>query len=231
MAGIDDPEGRAERRLRNDLGAQVEELGLRIHIERGSPGQAVLETANREECGLIVTGVARDETLGRMLLGDTVDFLVRKATVPVLVVRSRVHGPYSKVVAATDFSPASAEALQTALGFFPKSQTTLLHAYHIPFSGILMNDSIRAEFQELGEQAALEFLRSQGLSEDMARIVEHGAPEEVIADRIGLDPALVVVGSHGASAVAHMLLGSTARRILNRTDKDVLVVPYTRRDS
>jgi hypothetical protein len=32
-----------------------------------------------------VTGVARDETLGRVLLGTTIEKLVRNANVPVLV--------------------------------------------------------------------------------------------------------------------------------------------------
>jgi nucleotide-binding universal stress UspA family protein len=157
-----DPREQAERRLRNDLGPLMEKLQPSIHIEQGTPGQAILDIAGKQDCGLIVTGVARDETLGRMLLGDTVDFLARKASVPVLVVRKRPSGPYSRVVAATDFSSASAEAVKAARTLFPQSSLTLLHAYHIPFSGILMNDSIRAEFQDLGEQATGFFRKGGG---------------------------------------------------------------------
>jgi nucleotide-binding universal stress UspA family protein len=225
------PREQAERRLRDDLGPLMEKLQPRIHIEQGNPGQAILDIARKQDCGFIVTGVARDESLGRMLLGDTVDFLARKASVPVLVVRKRPSGPYTRIIAATDFSPASAEAVQAARTLFPQSGLTLLHAYHIPFSGILMNDNIRAEFRDLGEQATLEFLRSQGLPEDLPRIVEQGAPEEVAAKHADPEGSLMVIGSHGASALASVLLGSTARQILNRTGGDVLLVPFTRREA
>jgi nucleotide-binding universal stress UspA family protein len=225
------PRDQAERRLRNDLGPLMEKLQPHIHIERSNPGEAILDIADKQDCGLIVTGVARDESLGRMLLGDTVDFLARNASVPVLVVRKRPSGPYTRVIAATDFSPASAEAVKAAGRLFPDSGLTLLHAYHIPFSGILMNDSIRAEFQDLGEQATAEFLRSQGLPADMPHIVEQGAPEQVVARHADPEGSLIVVGSHGASGLASILLGNTARQILNRTDGDVLLVPFTRRES
>jgi nucleotide-binding universal stress UspA family protein len=230
-SGPGNPREQAERRLRKDLGPLMEKLHPHIHIERGTPGQAILDIEKKQDCGVIVTGVARDESLGRMLLGDTVDFLARKANVPVLVVRKRPSGPYTRVIAATDFSPASAEAVKAARGLFPGAGLTLLHAYHIPFSGILMNDGIRAEFQELGEQATSEFLRSQGLPEDMPHIVEQGAPDEVVARHADAQGSLIVVGSHGASGLAGILLGSTARQILNRTDGDVLLVPFTRRES
>jgi nucleotide-binding universal stress UspA family protein len=226
----DEPQASAERRIRDDLGPLMEKLQPTIHIERATPGEGILGIAEREECSLIVTGVARDESLGRRLLGDTVDLLARKSSVPVLVVRRRASGPYEHVFAASDFSPASAEAVKAALALFPRSRLSLLHAYSIPFSGILMNDKIRAEFQDLGEQATLEFLRSQGLAEDLPHIVEQGTPEQVVAHHVDPERSLVVIGSHGASALANMVMGSTARRILNRTEGDVMLVPFTGRE-
>jgi nucleotide-binding universal stress UspA family protein len=226
----DDPRASAEQRIRADLGPLAETLQPAIHIESRNPGQAILDVANKQKCSLIVTGVARDETLGRRLLGDTVDFLARKASVPVLVVRKRTAGPYETVIAASDFSAASAEAVKAAATLFPASRLSLLHAYSIPFSSILMNDKIRAEFQELGAQAALEFLRSQGLPQDLPHIVEQGTPEQIVASHVDPRGSLIVIGSHGASALATMVLGSTARRILNRTEGDVMLVPFTGRE-
>jgi nucleotide-binding universal stress UspA family protein len=227
---FDDPREVAEHRLRNELGPLADRVKLRVHVEQGQAGDTILSLAERNDCGIIVTGVARNETLGRAILGDTVDYLARKATVPLLVVRNRTHGPYGQVVVATDFSPASAEALHAARTLFGRAQFYLLHGYHIPFSGILMNDTVKAEFKELGERAAGEFLRSQELPGDFPRTIEEGAPEELLANDPAFDQALIAIGSHGASAVTTIFLGSTASRILNRTSGDVLVVPFTKRE-
>lgn len=216
----------AERQLRRDLGAR-DEGRAKIQIERGNPGEVICDFAAREGCDLIVTGVARNETLGRMLLGDTVDFLVRNAPVPVLVVRNRVYGNYDEVLATTDFSAASAEALQAARSLFPASKITLFHAYDIPFSGILpVDDPIRAEFRELAEKAASKFLKSVGLPEDFPRKLVQGSPAAEISKFLEARDALVAVGSRGASALAGVLLGSTASRILDHTLADILVVPF-----
>lgn len=218
----------AERQLRRDLGSAISDDRIRVHIERGLPGEVVCDLAVREQSGLIVTGIARNETLGRNILGGTVDFLVRKAPVPVLVVRNRVHGPYAEVLAATDFSAASIDALRTAHALFGASSTSLFHAYDIPFSGILtVNDPIRLEFRELAEKAATEFLRSQGLPEDFPRKLVQGSPAAEIAKYLEDHDALVVVGRRGASAIARILLGSTASRILDHSSADVLLVPST----
>lgn len=218
----------AERQLYRALPEAIDERQIRIHVEQGSPGQVICEIAEREDCGLIVTGVARNETLGRMILGDTVDYLIRKAPVPVLVVRNRVYGAYKDVLAATDFSAASAKALRTARSLFQASDITLYHAYDIPFSGFLTgNDAIRAEYRELAEKAAVEFLRSEGLPQATPRKIVHGSPATGIATYLEDHNALVVVGARGASAIAGVLLGSTASRILDNTLADVLVVPFT----
>lgn len=227
---LDDPRGEAERRLREDLGPRASTRQVEVHVEFGAPDEVVRTVAARENCGLILAGVARSETLGRKLLGDTVDRLLRKAEVPVLIVRARAHGPYDEIVGASDFSPASAEALAAALALFPGVPASLFHAYQIPFSGILMNDEICKEFADRGATAARQFLAAAGLDEDFPRIVECGSPEELLARHLAERPGgLVVVGSHGASALSDVLLGSTARRIIDALRGDVMVVPYSRR--
>lgn len=224
---IDEQREQAANQLRRDIGSAQEDERISTHLERGSPGEIIRLVAERENCELIVTGVARNETLGRRLLGDTVDHLVQEAKVPVLVVRNRVHGSYAEILSATDFSPASAEAFQTALALFPRSRNSLFHAYQIPFSGILtVNDTIRSEFRDLGEKATREFLRKVDLPEDFPCKLELGWPAEALAKYLEDHDALVVAGSHGASAAARVLLGSTARRILDRTQADVLLVPF-----
>lgn len=75
-----DPLQAARRQFLRDVGGVAKKAT--ILIEQGEPAEAILRVAEREGCGLIVTGVARDELFGRFSLGATVDGLLRRSRVP-----------------------------------------------------------------------------------------------------------------------------------------------------
>jgi nucleotide-binding universal stress UspA family protein len=131
-----DPHEAARRRVLRDLRG-AEGLDLEVLVERGEPAPRILDVAGRLGCELIVTGVARDETLGRLLPGTTVEALVRRASVPVLVVKSRPRGAYRNVVVATDFSEGSRAALEAALALLPEARVRLFHAYHVHMESLV----------------------------------------------------------------------------------------------
>src|SRR5690348_6645433 len=61
-----DPQRVAERRLRTDLrGLEARPV---VIVEKGEPGEVLLRVAEAHGCDLIVTGLARDELLGRFSL-------------------------------------------------------------------------------------------------------------------------------------------------------------------
>jgi nucleotide-binding universal stress UspA family protein len=131
-----DPRQTAWQRVRRDSQG-VEGVEIDVIVERGEPASLILEVIERLGCELVVTGVARDETLGRIMLGTTVEKLVRNANVPVLVVKSRPRGPYRNVVVATDFSEGSRCAREVALALLPAAQVSLFHAYDVVFEGFI----------------------------------------------------------------------------------------------
>jgi nucleotide-binding universal stress UspA family protein len=71
------------------LQADIDDDGIKasVVVEAGDPADLVLRTAESESSDLILTGHARAEPFGRLLLGATVERLVRHAAAPVLVVR------------------------------------------------------------------------------------------------------------------------------------------------
>ena len=79
----------AEQRLRADLA--VDDLPLSTRVAQGPVTDAILAACDAEAAGLVVTGVARNEALSRVVLGSSVDALARRAPVPLLVVRSRAR--------------------------------------------------------------------------------------------------------------------------------------------
>ena len=225
-----DPVRKARNRIYRDLVHEDPGIDIAVHVEMGSPADVVLGAARAARAELIVTGVARDELLARMFLGDTVDRLIRRSTIPVLIVRNRAFEPYHNMLVATDFSASSRVALETAIRFFPDAGISLFHAYDVPFAGYLGRAEIEKQFDGYGKDAADKFLAEAGLGPDAARkvsrMIEHGMPEGLLRDYAENSRRhLTVVGTHGGGMVYETLIGSMARKIIDSVPGDVLLVP------
>ncbi|MGD9538955.1 MAG: universal stress protein [Alphaproteobacteria bacterium] len=199
-------------------------------VEKAEPTALILRVAEAQGCGLIVTGLARDETLGRFGLGTTVDRLLRRSRVPLLIVKQRARAPYGRILVATDFSECSRCALQVAAAFFPDQRLGVFHAFDSSMAG-MVGDLARLEddYREAAARDYASFLAAAGIPEarrrDFQLLVERGRPSTLLHRHVrerGTD--LVVLGTHGRSALFDIFIGSTAKDILASLPCDVLVV-------
>jgi nucleotide-binding universal stress UspA family protein len=199
-------------------------------IEQGEPAHAILRTAQSYACELIVTGLARDETLGRFSVGGTVKRLLRRSDVPLLVVRGRARSHYQRIMVGTDFSDCSRHALQTALQLFPDQRLTVFHAYdapHVRFAG--NPGALQQAYGNMTAEVCDDFLQTSGIPVErraaIDQLVEPGSPRRLIhqyaRDR-GVQ--LIVLGTHGRGALTELFIGSTTREILASLPCDALVV-------
>ena len=224
----EDPEQVAERQLLEAMSAQGVDAEFRV--ERGPPGDRLLEVAEAEGCDLVVAGVARHESLGRAVLGSTVDRLARRSPVPVLVVRGRVQGPYRRMLVASDWSASAEHAMRTAMAMFPQSAITVLHGYEVPMAGLM--DTTREQMLAAVRDQALadgrEFIarcQPPGGVGSVSLVVERGDPSllmRMYASQYPVD--LAVVATQGRSALLDVMLGSVAQRLLEDLPLDTLVV-------
>ena len=220
------PRDLVERRLRADLrGATLE---IELVAERGEPAELILETADRLGCELIVTGIAREETLLRAILGTTAEAVARRSKVPVLVVKSRPRGPYRRIVVATDFSESSRSAFETALAMFPDAHVGLCHAYEIPYETFL-NDQMdaRDQFAKEALRQSEELLASvpAATGRNVSLHCEYGTPADVLRELVdALEIDLVVAGTQGRSMAATLIVGSVAQSLLSSVPRDVMIV-------
>jgi len=201
-----------------------------ILVEEGEVVDTIIRVANGGNSELIAIGVARGGLLSELMLGRTVDRLLRRSRIPLVVVKNRARHRYRHIVVATDFSDSSRHAFVAAMQFFAAEKLTLFHAYEPPMSGLASDAAFyRQEFRKIAEQDCNDFLRDTEKLEGAWRqpdvLLEYGTPSRLLRDYVTDNAAdLVVVGTHGRSAVFDILIGSVAKRIVDDVPCDILVV-------
>jgi nucleotide-binding universal stress UspA family protein len=212
-------------------------LSIDRAVLRGRPGTAVAIEATDWRADLIVAGSRGHGSIATMLLGSVSSELVDNAHCPVLVGRSR---SLNRVVLAHDGS-AHARAAEQLLADWPifagsaievasVAQTPMgwyvgmgpqLSADAIEFYDHGVQESLR-EHRQIAEESAARLSRAGRRA--TAHVVEGDPATELIrlADERQAD--LIMLGTHGRTGIARVLLGSVARNVLTHASMSVLVV-------
>ncbi len=221
---------RIRQGLRSDLGDAVEKAV--ILVEAGNPAEVIERVASSEQVDLVVTGIAREGMFASrpVVLGKTVEQLLRRLPLPILIVRNRARDAYQHIVVTTDFSEPSAHALQMAVRFFPAQTLYLLHASEVPYSTLADDSKLHAErYREVRAEELKTFLASVFLPDNdrkrLVPMIEPGPPQQIIREYVQMHGGdLVVLGTQGRGAVMEAFLGSTTKNILSALPCDALVV-------
>ncbi len=121
-----------------------------------------------------------------------------------------------RILLATDFSPGSARARAFASMLARRLGAELVVAHVSEPLAIVPGSDLAAE-----EVAQTE----RELDRVVGELKREGVAEIVaLAEREHAD--LIVLGTHGRSGLAHVLLGSVAERVLRRARCPVLAVPH-----
>lgn len=143
-----------------------------------------------------------------------------------------------RILVATDFSTASDEALDRAIGLAQRSGATLeiLHvvelAEEIPFGATAFDSDYGVFYANVDRQLSVRADRSTRAGVPCeTKIIEGSAAVEISrrAREIGAD--LIVVGTHGRTGLAHVVLGSVAERIVRHATCPVLTVPFSKKQA
>lgn len=79
------------------------------------------------------------------------------------------------------------------------------------------------ELSEKELKSAMKVLNEQGIKHDMVMLVGN-VPQEIVAQGQKGKYDMIVLGSKGRSAIADMLLGSVAQRVLTQAKQPVVLV-------
>ena len=130
-----------------------------------------------------------------------------------LVVKCEAKESYRRVVVATDFSVHARRAMRVALRLAPGAELHLVHAFLVPFQGLMYGASAQREVEaehERGMSAMVDeemriFLASfEGAPPRVHQVCREGMAQEVILrDVVSKRADLLVLGTHGRTGVAH----------------------------
>lgn len=139
---------------------------------------------------------------------------------------------FRKILCPVDFSPGSEQALRTAALLAKRNDAELVvaHTWYVPplaYAGeawMLAPDLVDTMVEEdtRGLEAALATAR--GLGARATSVMQNGVPSDRILTLLEEDPSfdLVVVGTHGRTGLARVVLGSVAEQVVRRSPCSVL---------
>lgn len=230
-------------RLREFAGAAGADPRVSFAVEQAPDVRAeILAQASSRQADLVVLGSHGRSGFQHLLLGSVTERILRKATVPVLVVPKHAGRddvppvmPFRRIVCPVDFSNASLHALEVALGLAEEADArlTVLHVIEMPPELHDMQDVLTREVNDIRAEAEARALqRLRALVPDHAReychvqtdVAEGSAHREIVRASLEHEADLIVMGVHGRGAVDLKLFGSNTHAVLKQAHCPVLSV-------
>ncbi|HUQ04147.1 MAG TPA: universal stress protein [Kofleriaceae bacterium] len=200
-----------------------------IEVRVGDRAEQLLECANQHDTELLVMGPAshREGILARFFSPSLPTAVVRRAEFPVLV--TRYSPPTGRIVAAVELGDAMNPILQAAQEEMRRAGGKL-HVLHcvapMPVASA-MEFPVAPPDGEMLDAARTELERAIAASPIPAcdvKVEMGPAGQTILQHARDLAADLIVVGTHGRSGPARLLLGSIAEEVLRGAACNVMVV-------
>ncbi|MFQ5855901.1 MAG: universal stress protein [Anaerolineae bacterium] len=228
------------RRAIADSGRLLEERGIEhtTKLRHGHPAEEILQEIEQGNYDLIVIGARGRSRLTRFLLGSVSFRVLEHATIPVLIVR-QARPQIKKILVTTGGRPESEPTMRfgAQLARTLGARETLLHVTNpVPqmYTGLGEMDETLTELMQSDTVEGRSLREGVRIMDDQkveGHIeLRHGlVEEEIIREAIQGDYDLIVIGSSvPAGPIGRLLVGNITRRVIDRTQRPVLVVPGRR---
>jgi nucleotide-binding universal stress UspA family protein len=195
-----------------------------IRLLHGRPEQVLPELARDEGAGLLVLGLHRPRAVLDLLRLTTMERIVLRAALPVLIARNPPEGPYRRVLASVDFAPASACALAAAAQIAPEAEFHAIHALQLDLREKLApGDVAQSRAMTAARALCAAFVAQPGIPATLhpPEIIAGGVHEVLDFRLEELHPDLLTIGTH--SGRDPEALGNYARDLMRAPPTDVLV--------
>jgi nucleotide-binding universal stress UspA family protein len=204
--------------------------------ERDDAASEILRVADAIGADLIVMGTHGRTGLRRLVAGSVASTVLAKAHCSVLALRSG-QGEHKAdamrvILHPTDFSKDSAAALRVARSLARDHGARLIVLHVVPLDAFL-DGNLEAELDTRDYQDSLDAMRIRLGGPDPrypveTRLVRGFEAEEILREARDFACDLIVMGTHGRTGLARLLMGNTAESVLPKAECPVLVVKSSR---
>jgi nucleotide-binding universal stress UspA family protein len=244
----------AEIELREFASARLEELaetvrqsGLTVStgLEHGPPGPHLIEMAERAGADIVVIGTRGLTGFEHLVLGSTAEYVVRRSQCPVLTVHpgdDSPKDPVKLVIVPTDLGPKAAEAVDAFARIFAgDDRPCVLLAFADPTPPYLEpfkhetlekwgQPDVRKE--DIEEKLAPTIAKFEGAGFQVETEILDGGPVQAITELAKeRDADMILMSTHGRSALANVLVGRTAQRIVQHAPCLVLTIRSSKKEA
>jgi len=210
--------------------ASVAPVSVTAAVVPGLPADGILEGIRFRQADLVVMTTHGRGPLGRAFVGSVADEVLRRAPVPVLLIRPCEPGlglipepAAANVVVPLDGSALAEKALEPALEVarLAEGGCTLLRVVEIHSSlpdappgspgqpGEIHVEEARAYLEGVAGR-----LRHRGEVVQTHVVVGRGAAETILEQARGLGSDLIALATHGRGGIRRLLLGSVADKVV-----------------
>ncbi|WP_020677362.1 universal stress protein [Geopsychrobacter electrodiphilus] len=202
--------------------------------ENQEPFAEIIKLANEVDAELIVMGMHGKSKLRDKFIGTTIEKVIRKGTLPVLMVKDKPLGEYKNLLVGTNFSAGSGQALRLALKLAPKGIVNLVHFYDIPdtdigdkitqYTGDVIEASEKEKLEKFVKEYSFDLEKTAGEQPEFHyRLAQGEADNRLLREAVGLNAELIAIGAHSRPKLMPYKLGGIALDILTNPPCDVLV--------
>lgn len=202
----------------------------KLFVDIGNCADTILSRVNKMHIDLIVLGSKDLKSKGRYKSGTTLENVVRHAKSSVLICKTE---KISKILCGIDGSPSSEKALNCAMKWAKQYDARLTIIFVLPkmnvnVFGMDENEVLQEEEKIEKENVAKinTFLKKFNFDDLVVeKQIKWGMPSHVILDTAeDFEFDMIVIGARGHSVFHHVLIGSTAEKVLRFASCSLLVV-------
>ena len=216
--------------------ASKEGVDCELIIRQGEdPYKYIAEEAEKNKADMIIMGRRGRTGLKRLMMGSETARVIGHASCNVLVVPRAARLELRNILTATDGSKFSDAAASEAICIAKRTGSRLIAVSAVPSESISPMDITHAQMQkdlisqkefetaENDVKAVKKIAEEEGVK--VEGLILSGMPYEAIVETAKEKRAdIIVIGSHGRTGLARLLMGSVAERVIGHADCAVLVV-------
>jgi nucleotide-binding universal stress UspA family protein len=232
------------------IDAQRRNISVVTALLRGRVVDALATYCVERDIDFVVMTTHGRGGLSRAWLGSVADELIRRISIPLMLLRPSPKGTtcgasfdLDHILIPLDRSEESERAIEPAiaLGQLTGAHYTLVEVVP-PLALVPMPEAMpitmqRTEHEELRRRAAAylnsvaDRLRAKGHQVDTAVVIQPQCAAGILEQAVSTDASLIAMATHGRSGFQRLALGSVADKVLRGTTVPLLLLRPSNRDA